>query len=70
MLKDRKVTCFNKFVKTLNNWKDKIVNFATLQISNAATEGLNNIARLVKRFSFGLPQFTNFRLRVLARFAT
>ena len=56
----------NKFIKTLKNWKNQIAAFANENISNAVTEGLNNSLRFFKRLSFGLPNFENMRLRVLA----
>jgi transposase len=59
-------TPLNKFVKTLQNWKEPITAFANEYISNAVTEGLNNFLRYFKRISFGLPNFENMRLRVLA----
>lgn len=56
----------NKFTATLQRWNSRIVTFATHRISNAVTEGLNNNLRLIKRIGFGVPNFTNLRLRVLA----
>lgn len=55
----------NKFIKTLQNWKQPIAAFANQHISNAVTEGLNNFLRYFKRISFGLPNFENMRLRIL-----
>ena len=58
-------TCLAPFFKTLTNWQQYIANFAATKLTNAATEGLNNIIRYVKRISFGLPNFQHMRLRVL-----
>lgn len=57
---------WNKFLKTLSNWKDLILNFVDSGISNALTEGLNNMVRYMRRLSFGLPNFEHMRLRILA----
>ena len=57
---------WNKFLKTLTNWKDLILNFVESGISNAVTEGCNNLVRYVRRLSFGIPKFEHMRLRVLA----
>ncbi|MEM6264445.1 MAG: ISL3 family transposase [Bacteroidota bacterium] len=57
---------WDKFLKTLDNWKDPILNFVESRISNAATEGRNNLIRYVKRISFGMPNFKHLRIRVLA----
>lgn len=59
---------FKKFLKTLSNWKTQIINFAETHVTNAATEGLNNVIRQVKRMSYGMYNFHNLRLRVLARY--
>jgi transposase len=57
---------WNKFIKTLSNWLDYILNFIELRITNAVTEGLNNLIRYLKRISFAIPNFEHMRLRVLA----
>lgn len=53
------------FTKTVKRWKKHIISFAETRITNAATEGLNNLIRYAKRISFGLPSFENLRLRIL-----
>ena len=53
------------FLRTIKKWKDKFLNFVESRISNAATEGLNNLIRYIKRISFGMTNFENMRLRVL-----
>jgi len=55
----------NTFLKTLDKWKENIAEFVENRITNAATEGLNNLIRYFKRISFGLPNFKNMRLRIL-----
>lgn len=55
------------FLKTLGNWKGYILNFVQTGLTNAATEGLNNIIRHIKRISFGMHNFEHLRLRVLCR---
>ena len=56
---------WDKFLKTLNNWKEYILNFVESRISNAVTEGLNNLIRYIKRISFAIPNFEHMRIRVL-----
>lgn len=53
------------FIGTLERWLAPIANYAHQRLTNAATEGLNNLIRYVKRISFGLPNFEHLRLRVL-----
>ena len=58
---------FSPFLTTLTNWLEPIANYAHQQLTNAVTEGLNNVIRYVKRISYGLPNFAHLRLRVLAQ---
>jgi transposase len=44
---------WDTFLKTLANWKDPILNFIESGISNAVTEGCNNLVRYIRRISFG-----------------
>ncbi len=57
---------FQPFLKTLKSKKEYILNYVKDHLSNAATEGLNNLIRQIKRASWGMPKFENLRLRVLA----
>lgn len=57
---------WNKFLKTLCNWMDYILNYVELRITNALTEGLNNVIRYLKRISFAIPNFEHMRIRILA----
>ena len=51
--------------RTLNNWRDEIIAWHKIQISNGPTEGANNLIKRVKRVAFGFRSFRNFRVRVL-----
>jgi transposase len=53
------------FLKTLNNWKDKVLNFFHQRITNAMVEGLNNAIRGIIRRSFGFHSFENLKRRVI-----
>lgn len=55
------------FIKMLTNWLAPIANYAHQHLTNAVTEGLNNVIRYMKRISYGLPNFEHLRLRVLAQ---
>lgn len=55
----------DKFIGTLERWKEPIAAFASTGVTNAVTEGLNNYLRYFKRISFGLPKFEHMRLRIL-----
>lgn len=56
------------FIKTLYNWKDKVLNFFQQRITNATVEGFNNAIRGVIRRSFGFHSFENLKRRVLMEF--
>jgi transposase len=55
-----------KFVKTLENWWNPILNYFNERITNGAVEGLNNRIKLIKRRAYGYRNVTNFRNRVVA----
>ena len=50
---------------TLKRWRDEIIAWHKVQISNGPTEGANNLIKRVKRAAFGFRSFRNFRVRVL-----
>lgn len=54
-----------KFCRTLERWKDEILNYFLNPITNAVTEGYNRIASLVKNRAFGYKNEKNYRLRFL-----
>jgi transposase len=60
------LVALDSFCKLLNRWKAYIINYALTGLSNATTEGLNNLIRFMRRISFGIPNFKHLRLRVLA----
>lgn len=57
---------FNPFVNTIYRWKKYIANYVKSKITNAVTEGLNNLVRVLRRISYGIPNFKHLRLRALA----
>jgi transposase len=54
-----------KFVTTLRNWWDVILNYFHDHITSGFVEGMNNKIKLIKRAGFGYRNFEHFRLRVL-----
>jgi len=55
-----------KFVATLENWWEEILNYFTERITSGAVEGLNNAIRGIIRRAFGYRNFENFKLVVFA----
>ena len=59
-----------KFVTTLRNWWEEILNYFIEGVTNGFVEGLNGALRSIIRFAFGYRNFVNFRLRAFAGFGT
>ncbi len=55
-----------KFVNTLENWWNPILNYFNERITNGAVEGINNRIKLIKRRAYGYRNVTNFRNRIVA----
>ena len=55
-----------RFVGTLKNWWNEILNYFVERVTNGFVEGLNNSIRNIIRTAFGYRNFENFRLRVFA----
>ena len=51
--------------RTLMNWKDEILNYFENRITNARTEGYNNVCKKLQKRAYGNKSFNNYRLRVL-----
>ena len=51
--------------RTLQRWRDQIIAWHKLHITNGPTESMNNLAKRVKRVAFGFRSFTNYRIRAL-----
>lgn len=58
-----------KFLNTLRNWRDQILNYFIERITNGFVEGLNNGLRTIIRMAFGYRSFNNFKLRAYAQFS-
>ena len=62
---NKKITAFDTFIKTLKSTKRYVANYVQNNLSNAVTEGLNNLIRSIRRIAFGIPNFENLRWRSL-----
>lgn len=56
------------FIKTLQNWKENILNYFDGRHSNGFAEGVNLKIRLIHRRAFGYRNFEHFRLHILVAF--
>lgn len=52
--------------KTLMKWRVEILNYFKSKLTNARTEGFNNVAKLVQKRAYGYKNFRNYRLRLLS----
>ena len=55
----------NKLGRTLRTWRAQITNWHRSRVTNGPTEAANNLAKLIKRVSFGITNFDHYRIRVL-----
>ena len=58
------LTCFKKFLTTLNNWREEIANYFVKRLSSGFVEGLNNKIKTIKRRCYGLSQVGNLFQRI------
>lgn len=56
--------CFKKFLTTLNNWLDRIINYFTDRLSSGFVEGLNNKIKTIKRRCYGVLRVTTLFQRI------
>ena len=52
--------------RTLLRWEREILNYFKTRLTNARTEGFNNVAKLVQKRAYGYKNFRNYRLRLLS----
>lgn len=51
--------------RTLMKWRNEILNYFRTRITNARTEGFNNVAKLIQKRSYGVKSFEMYRLKYL-----
>lgn len=54
-----------KLRRTLMAWRKEILAYFETRLTNARTEGFNNVAKLVQKRAYGYRSFENYRLRLL-----
>ena len=58
------LTCFDSFLRTLNNWLDEIANYFVNRLSSGFVEGLNNKIKTIKRRCYGITNITHLFQRI------
>lgn len=51
--------------RTLRAWHDEILAWQSAFVTNGPTESMNNLIKRIKRITFGMVNFANFRIRAL-----
>lgn len=59
------LTEFNDCTKAYHNWFNEIINSLEVPWTNGFIEGCNNKTKVLKRVSYGMRNFSNFRKRIL-----
>ena len=54
------------FIAFFERHRTNILNYFHIRITSAAVEGKNNLLRTIKRYTFNMSNFVNFKRRVLA----
>lgn len=67
--KATKLRALQAFVRTLDNWREGILNYFNGRHSNGFAEGVNLKIKLLNRRGFGYRNFAHFRLHILVAFA-
>lgn len=63
-VKSSGLTCFEKFLGTLENWLEEITNYFISRLSSGWVEGLNNKIKVLKRRCYGLTSIGNLFRRI------
>lgn len=66
--KATKLRSLQAFVRTLDNWREGILNYFNGRHSNGFAEGVNLKIKLLNRRGFGYRNFAHFRLHILVAF--
>ncbi len=66
--KATKLRSLQAFVKTLDNWREGILNYFNGRHSNGFAEGVNLKIKMLNRRGFGYRNFAHFRLHILVAF--
>ena len=64
-LAQSKIKELKKLRRTLMAWRKEILAYFETRLTNARTEGFNNVAKLVQKRAYGYKSFENYRLRLL-----
>jgi len=58
------LTCFDKFLTTLHNWREEIANYFVKRFNSGFVEGLNNKIKTIKRRCYGVTNIKHLFQRI------
>lgn len=58
------LTCFDKFLTTLHNWREEIANYFVKRFNSGFVEGLNNKIKTIKRRCYGVTDIKHLFQRI------
>jgi len=63
-VRNSKLSCFDPFLKTLENWLDEITNYFVSRQTSGFVEGFNNKVKVLKRRCYGITNLTHLFQRL------
>ena len=64
-MKNSKLPEIKRLRRTLSKWQNEVLNYFRKRLTNARTEGFNNVCKLVQKQAYGYKNFLNYELRAL-----
>jgi len=64
LVREQKISCFDRFLDTLTHFFDEITNYFVRRLTSGFVEGLNNTIKVLKRRAFGLFNLEHFFQRL------
>ena len=58
------LSCFDTFLRTLENWREEIINYFKKRLNSGFVEGLNNKIKTIKRRCYGLTNIQHVFQRI------
>ena len=50
--------------RTLMKWREEVLNYFENRITNARTEGFNNVAKLIQKRAYGVKSFEFYQIKI------
>lgn len=64
-VKASEITCFNRFIETLNKYRDEVTNYFIDRNSSSFVEGINNKIKAIKRRCYSIFNLKHLFQRIL-----